>query len=285
MRILVTGARGMLGRTVVPRLLADGHQVIGIDVQDCDLRHSAAVAACFAAQKPELVIHGAAVTAVDDCEGKLQELSWAVNGQGSANVALACHRVGARLIAISTDYVFAGDGDRPYHEFDVPAPRTEYGRSKLAGELAVQRHCPDHSIVRIAWLYGAGGPSFVHTMRKVLADGAAAPAMVVDDQRGNPTSCAAVADLLAWLAVNRVPGIVHGTCAGETTWCGFAAEIARLWGLPRAVSPCTTAQYPRPAPRPANSRLDKLVLRSVGAPPMPTWEEALERFRREHPEG
>lgn len=279
MKILITGARGMLGRTLLRRFTA--HEVVGTDLPDLDLVDAAAVARLLAQVRPQAVIHGAAMTAVDACEGE-PDKAFAANAVGSANLARACHLVGARLLALSTDYVFAGDSPRPYHEWDAPAPRTVYGQSKLAGELAVAAHCPDHTLVRIAWLYGAGGPSFVHTM---LKHGAVAgePLRVVDDQIGNPTSTDAVADLLLRLLEQPVPGLVHGTCEGETSWYGFTREIFRLRGLSRGVVPCTTAEYPRPAPRPANSRLEKRALRLARLPAMPTWQETLQRFFTEHP--
>lgn len=281
MKILVTGANGMLGRTLLRRLRE--HQVTGTDRDTVDLIDSRAVETLFASLKPQVVIHGAAMTAVDACE-TAQDAAFAANGLASANVAAACARHGARLIAISTDYVFAGDLDRPYHEWDVTAPRTVYGQSKLAGEQAIAKHCPDHTIVRIAWLYGAGGPSFVHTMLKLGAQ-TGDPLKVVDDQLGNPTSTEAVAGLLLRLLDHPIPGIVHGTCEGETSWHGFTQAIFAARRLTRRVVPCTTAEFPRPAPRPANSRLDKRVLRLAGLPAMPDWRDDLAAFFQEFPDG
>ena len=281
MKILVTGARGMLGRTLLRRLTE--HQVSGTDLPDLDLTDAIAVEGLVKAQQPDAVIHCAAMTAVDACE-TARDQAFAVNALGSANLARACHLHGARLIAISTDYVFAGNLDRPYHEWDEATPRTIYGQSKLAGEQAIAQHCPDHTILRIAWLYGPGGPSFVHTMLK-LGQQDGDPLRVVDDQIGNPTSTDAVADLLLRILQKPIPGIVHGACEGEVSWCGFTREIFRLRGLRRGVAACTTSEYPRPAPRPANSRLEKRALRLAGFPLMPTWQETLARFFREHSHG
>lgn len=281
MKLLITGARGMLGRTL-ERRLAD-HELVLTDLPEVDLTNASAVDALVRAVRPQVVIHGAAMTAVDACETK-QDVAFAANAVGSANVAIAAHRVGARVIAISTDYVFSGDADRPYHEWDAPSPTTVYGQSKLAGELAIQRHCPDHTIVRIAWLYGAGGPSFVHTMLKLGAQ--TGPNLkVVDDQIGNPTSTDAVADLIITLLDRPLPGVVHGTCEGEATWCDFTRAIFARTGLTRGVDPCATSEYPRPAPRPANSRLEKRALRLAGLPSMPHWEATLDRFLAAHPAG
>lgn len=282
MRILITGAKGMLGRTLLRRWQGR-HELIATDREELDITDVRACTAMLAETRPDAVVHCAAHTQVDKCESE-RDLAYRLNGIGSANVAAACRRSGARLIAISTDYVFSGDLDRPYHEWDATGPRTVYGASKLAGEDAVRAHCPDHVIARIAWLYGAGGPSFVHTLTKVgRQDG---PALrVVDDQIGNPTSTDAVAGGLEHVLAAGINGTVHLTCSGEASWFAFTREIFRLRGITRAVDPCTTSEYPRPAPRPANSRLDKMALRLHGLPSMPDWRDALAAFTREFPDG
>lgn len=275
MRICITGGRGMLGRTLQKRLGPENELLIA-DLPDIDMLKPEAFGAALKAFRPDIVIHCAAMTRVDDCETK-RDLAYRLNETGSRNVAEAAKAVGARVIGISTDYVFAGNGGRPYREDDDPAPRTVYGASKLAGERAIASILPGaHTIVRIAWLYGPGGPSFVHTMLKLGAQ-SGAPLKVVNDQRGNPTSTLAVAGLLAWLLKHPLDGIVHGTCEGEATWYDFTKEIFRLRGLTRAVTPCTTAEYPRPAPRPADSRLEKVRLHEVGYR-MPDWKDALKTF-------
>lgn len=281
MRILISGGKGMLGRTL-QRRLAD-HELMIADLPEVDITRIASVTAALAAFRPQVVIHGAALTAVDRCESE-RDLAFAVNAIGSANVAIACQRAGARLIAISTDYVFPGDADRPYHEGDTPGPRTVYGQSKLAGEDAVRAHCPDHVILRIAWLYGAGGPSFVHAMLKLGATPGAA-AKVVDDQFGNPTSTDAVAMAIRQLLDAPIAGTVHATCEGDATWFAVAQTIWAAKGFTRALTPCTTAEFPRPAPRPANSRLEKRALRLHGLAAMPDWRDALTAFLKENPDG
>lgn len=276
MRILITGANGMLGRTLRRKFAA--HTLIPADRPDGDITDETTFDALVAREKPDVVIHCAAMTAVDDCETE-RDLAYRLNAQGSANVAAACNRHGVRLIAISTDYVFDGASARPYHEFDVATGgATVYGQSKFAGEELIRRHCPDHVICRISWLYGPGGPSFVHTMLK-LADGSRPELKVVDDQRGNPTSTLAVADALEHI-LNRpcLVGTFHLTCEGEASWYEFACEIFRQRGIAQKVTPCLTAEFPRPAPRPANSRLEKRMLRLCGLPPMPDWREALGEF-------
>ena len=204
-----------------------------------------------------------------------------VNGDLGAPVIEELNRQGVRLIAISTDYVFDGMLDRPYHEFDIASGgATVYGQSKFAGEEMIRHHCPNHVICRISWLYGAGGPSFVHTMMK-LADGTRPELKVVADQHGNPTSTLAVAGKLRSLLERpELVGTFHMTCEGEATWFEFAEEIFRLAGKQQKVIPCTTQEFPRPAPRPANSRLEKRMLRLAGLPPMPDWHDALAEFMR-----
>lgn len=276
MRVMVTGGRGMLARTLLMRLTT--HELVPVDVQEADITDAASVDALVAQVRPDAVIHCAALTQVDDCEAK-RELAFRVNADGAGNVASACQKYGARMIGISTDYVFAGDLDRPYRESDpAVGARTVYGQSKRAGEEQIFAACPEALVCRISWLYGPGGPSFVHTMLK-LADGTRPLLKVVDDQRGNPTSTFAVAEHLALLLERpEITGVVHLTCEGEATWFEFAQEIFRQYGITQAVAPCTTAEYPRPAPRPANSRLEKARLRELGLPPMPDWHDALREF-------
>ncbi len=279
MRILITGAKGMLGRTLMREL--NEFTLIPTDLPEGDITNAAQFDALLGQEKPDAVIHCAAMTAVDNCETNT-DLAYRLNAVGSGNVAAACHRRGVRLLAISTDYVFEGDADRPYHEFDRPnGGNTVYGQSKFAGEELIRRHCPNHVICRISWLYGKGGPSFVHAMLK-LADGTRPELKVVHDQHGNPTSTLAVARALKELLKRpELVGTFHLTCEGEATWYEFAREIFALNGIDQKVTPCTTDEFPRPAPRPANSRLEKRMLRLCGLPPMPDWHEALKEFFRQ----
>ena len=276
MKVLLTGGKGMLGRTLC-RELTD-FEVIPTDLPEGDITDPAAFDALLKEKRPDAVIHCAAMTAVDKCETEI-DLAYKLNAFGTANVASACCRNHIRLIAISTDYVFEGGSDRPYHEFDRPnGGNTVYGKSKFAGEEAVRTLCPDHVICRISWLYGPGGPSFVHAMMK-LADGTRPELKVVDDQHGNPTSTLAVARALRNILNRReLAGTFHMTCEGEATWFEFAEEIFRLNGIRQKVVPCRTDEFPRPAPRPANSRLEKRMLRLAGLPPMPHWKDALKEF-------
>ena len=276
MKVLLTGGRGMLGRTICEEL-AD-FEIVPTDLPEADITDENGIDTVLWEHRPDAVIHCAAMTAVDKCEEAV-DLAYRLNARGTANVASACDRQGIRLIAISTDYVFEGDGGRPYSEFDVATGgQTVYGKSKFAGEEQVRALCPDHVICRISWLYGKGGPSFVHAMMN-LADGTRPVLKVVADQHGNPTSAVAVARALRDILKRpNLCGTFHLTCEGEATWAEFAEEIFRLAGRKQAVQPCATDEFPRPAPRPKNSRLEKMALRLAGLPPMPHWKDALAAF-------
>ena len=279
MKIVITGGKGMLGRTLQKELAE--HEIVVADLPDWDITDDEGFLRKLMAAAPDVVIHCAAMTNVDACEAD-RDLAFKLNEEGSRNVALACSACGARLFAISTDYVFSGEPPREpwaWSETDIPRPRTVYGLSKFSGEQMVQMLNPDATVLRIAWLYGAGGPSFVHTMAKLGAE-AGAPLRVVNDQRGNPTSAKAVADVIRFLLTRPdVSGIVHATCEDQCTWYDFACEVKRLLGdrFPRAVEPCTTEEFPRPAPRPHNSALKKSVLNVLGYR-TPNWKKALADF-------
>ena len=276
MRIVITGGKGMLGRTL-QQVLKDNELIIA-DLPEWDITNSVGFNENLKNAHADAVIHCAAMTAVDKCETEV-DLAYRLNAVGSMNVASACYHNDVRLIAISTDYVFGGELDRPYHEFDIAGgAHTVYGTSKFAGEEMIRWHCPNHVICRISWLYGAGGPSFVHSMMN-LADGTRPVLKVVDDQHGNPTSTLAVArELEVILNHPELVGTFHMTCEGEATWAEFAREIFRLAGKKQEVQSCTTGEFLRPAPRPKNSRLEKRMLRLCGLPPMPDWHEALAEF-------
>ena len=267
----------MLARTLVC-VLGDEFEVVPTDLPEADITDEAALDVIIGLHAPDAVSHCAAMTAVDRCATE-RDLAFRLNARGTANVAALCNRRGIRLVAVSTDYVFDGDSDRPYSESErATGGRTVYGQSKFAGEEAVRTLCPNHVIVRISWLYGAGGPSFVHAMMS-LADGSHPSLKVVSDQRGNPTSATAVARKLK--DILKRPGLCgtfHLTCEGEATWAEFAEEIFRLAGREQKVQPCTTQEFPRSAPRPKNSCLEKMGLRLAGLPPMPGWKDALAEF-------
>lgn len=270
MRWLVTGAGGMLGRDVVSRLGAVGARVTALTRADLDVTCAPDVEQAVSGS--DVVVNCAAWTAVDDAEGRENE-AFAVNAVGAANVARAARRHSARVVHVSTDYVFSGTSSTPYAE-DAPLdPRSAYGRTKSAGEWAVRAEAPDHIIVRTAWLYGEHGGCFPRTI-------AAAASQrdhlgVVDDQCGQPTWTVDVADLLVRLVQTRVKaGTYHATAAGSTTWYGFAREVVTAAGMSAdKVRPITTEAFPRPAPRPAYSVLGHDALLRVGVAPIGDWKE------------
>jgi dTDP-4-dehydrorhamnose reductase len=276
----VTGAGGMLGQDMVTCLERDGETALALTRADLDITDQAAVTATVLGCRPEIVVNCAGWTAVDEAEAHEDE-AFGVNGHGARVVATACAASGARLIHISTDYVFPGDAGRPYAEHDRCGPRTAYGRTKLAGELAVAELLPGSGyIVRTAWLYGAHGPNFVRTMIGLERDREVVD--VVDDQHGQPTWTMDVAGQVIALARSGAPaGIYHATSSGETTWFGFAREIFRLLGADTArVRPVTSGAYPRPAPRPAYSVLGHDAWASAGIKPIPSWRLGLQQGLR-----
>jgi dTDP-4-dehydrorhamnose reductase len=279
-RWLVTGAGGMLGQDLVACLERGGEAVLALTRRDLDITDQAAVTAAVLGARPDIVVNCAAWTAVDEAEAHEDE-ALEVNGRGARLVAAACAKGGARLIHVSTDYVFAGDARRPYDEHDRCGPRTAYGRTKLAGERAVAEVLPGAGyILRTAWLYGAHGPSFVRTMIGLERGGRVVDA--VDDQRGQPTWAMDVAGQVIALARSGAPaGVYHATSSGETTWFGFAREIFRLLGADTArVRPVTSGAFPRPAPRPAYSVLGHDAWASAGLQPIPGWRLRLRQGLR-----
>jgi dTDP-4-dehydrorhamnose reductase len=274
---LVTGAGGMLGRDLVAALERTGESVTGLTRRDLDITDEAAARAAVADHRPDVVVNCAAWTAVDDAESQEHE-ALRVNGDGAANIAAACAQGGARLVHMSTDYVFRGDAARPYGENDAAGPCTAYGRTKLAGEEAVLRLLPGAAyIVRTAWLYGAHGPNFVRTMIRLERERPAVA--VVDDQHGQPTWTADVATQVIALVRSRAPaGTYHATSSGETTWFGLAREVFRLLGADEGrVTPVTSSEFPRPAPRPAYSVLGHDAWILAGIEPIPGWREGVRR--------
>jgi dTDP-4-dehydrorhamnose reductase len=276
-RWLVTGAGGMLGRELVAVLGHRGEAVTGLDRAGLDVTDAAAVAEALAAFRPDVVVNCAAWTGVDDAEAHERQ-ALAINGGGAANLAAACQAGRARLVQVSTDYVFAGTAQRPYAEDDIPAPRSAYGRTKLAGERAVLDGLPDAGyVVRTAWMYGAYWRSFARTMitlerRRPTVD-------VVDDQYGQPTWTADVAgQIIALIHSAASPGIYHATSSGQTTWFGLAREIFRLLGAdPARVRPVPATALSRPAPRPARSVLGHGAWTRSGVPPIGNWQPSLKR--------
>ncbi len=276
-RWLVTGAGGMLGRDVVASLERDGEITLALTRHDLDITDEAAVTAAVRGFCPDIVVNCAAWTAVDDAETH-EDKAFSVNGLGARLLAATCAAAGARMIHVSTDYVFGGDASRPYAERDTCRPRTAYGRGKLAGEQAVAELLPGSGfIVRTAWLYGAHGPNFVRTMLRLERDRETVD--VVDDQRGQPTWTVDVAGQIVALGRARAAaGVYHATSSGETTWFGLAREVFRLLGAdPARVRPVASSAYPRPAPRPSYSVLGHGAWAGAGIKPIPDWRPRLEQ--------
>ena len=274
-RWLVTGSGGMLGLDLQVTLAlagVDSDDVTALTREDLDI--TAADAVRDAVRGHDVVVNCAAYTAVDDAESH-EGQAFAVNALGAANVADACRSVGARLVHISTDYVFAGDADEPYAEDAALSPLSAYGRTKAAGEWAVQARYPQSWIVRTAWLYGAAGPNFVKTMAALAERHDTLD--VVDDQRGQPTWTMDVAQAILRIVEESAPfGVWHATSQGDTTKYGLTREIFRQLGLdPERVRPTTSDAFPLPAPRPAYSVLGHDAWRMARLAPLPRWETSL----------
>jgi dTDP-4-dehydrorhamnose reductase len=283
LRVALTGASGMLGTEVRRAAAARGVDLVAWDRSSFDVTAEDAVRRNVVAARPDLVIHAAAWTDVDGCEGDPAR-AMRENGEGAANVAEACAESGARMILVSTDYVFPGDRPEPWREADAPAPLSAYGRSKLAGERAVAKILGGRgAIARTAWVYADHGKNFLLTMIRLGRE--RDEVRVVDDQRGSPTFAADLANALLDLAAREVGGVYHVTNSGSVTWCGFARAIFERAGLPVKVTPVTTAEFPRPAPRPANSVLAETRFAGEGIPAMAPWDDALQRCLSRLPSG
>jgi dTDP-4-dehydrorhamnose reductase len=283
MRLIVTGNQGQVARSLFERASARGIEVELVGRPDLDLTDSRGIFEGLSGRKADVVVNAAAYTAVDRAETE-EDLATRVNGTGAGLVAEAARKMGVPVIQISTDYVFDGALDRPYREEDAPAPINAYGRSKLAGERAVVAANPEHVILRTAWVYSPFGANFVKTMLRLGAS--RSEVGVVADQLGAPTSALDIADAVISVARritasrNRagLTGVFHMTGGGEATWAEFADAIfaqAARGGELVAVRPLTTAEYPTPARRPANSRLDPSRLRDVYGVELPPWRESL----------
>jgi dTDP-4-dehydrorhamnose reductase len=275
-RVLITGAGGQLGQDLVRAFESDGaHDVHGFAHADLDVADGAQVRGALTSVRPDAVVHAAAWTAVDACEGD-PDRAYQVNALGTRHVADAATRVGARVCYVSTDYVFDGTKPDPYVEWDSPCPVSVYGRSKLGGELEV---AAGSTVVRTSWVCGAGGANMVKTILRLA--GEHDRLSFVDDQRGHPTFTADLATMILRLVTDEMPGVYHVTNQGAVSWFEFARAVLAAAGLdPARVDPVTTAelQPARPAPRPANSVLDNAALRLAGVDLLPDFHEALDRL-------
>lgn len=283
-KILVIGSNGMLGTDFVSCAKGAGHDVIAVDYPDIDIRDESSTMSVVDNAAPNIIVNCAAYTAVDKCETDV-EAAFAVNGYACKNLVAAAKKNKSLLIHISTDYVFDGEGKNPYTENDAANPKSIYGKSKFEGEQIILNEYADNSMIfRIAWLYGAHGKNFVGTILK-LAENATAdkPLKVVNDQTGSPTWTVNVCEQIL-LAIEKfyddkkLRGIIHATSEGFCTWFDFAKMILGCANINKEIMPCTTNEFPRPAPRPKYGVLDNVKLKSYNINIMPKWDDALREY-------
>jgi dTDP-4-dehydrorhamnose reductase len=286
MKILIIGCNGQLGRDMMRAGSNRNFDTHGVDFPAVDITNAQSVRDAVSQARPDVIINCAAYTAVDACE-KDVEKAYAINSDGVRHLAIAAKQVGAQCVHISTDYVFDGTKKGPYVETDATNPLSVYGKSKLAGEQELIKTYDRHFIVRIAWLYGTRGNNFLKTIRSLAEKRMATkePLKVVNDQVGTPTYTMHVCNQILSLINTDHFGLFHSTNEGQCSWFDFAQAIVKAYGLPVDVTPCTTAEFPRPAPRPANSVLENERLKKLGLNIMPQWETGLEEYMEEEKRG
>ena len=279
MKVLVTGKTGQLGHDVLLELKKRGHEAVGTGSADMDITDEQAVRRVLLSERPGAVIHCAAYTAVDEAEDK-EAVCRSVNVDETANIARACREIGSRMLYLSTEYVFSGEGTQPWEPDDTAEPLNVYGRTKYEGELEVRRYLERYFIVRISWIYGVNGKNFVKTMRRLGKERGAVN--VVDDQIGSPTYTRDLAVLLVDMIESEKYGVYHASNEGVCSWYEFAREIFKESGMENvAVTPVPTEAFPVKAVRPKNSRMSKEKLTANGFSRLPSWQDALRRFIRE----
>ena len=278
MKILVTGVKGQLGYDVMNVLRQRQIDCLGADLEDFDITDEAATTAFIINYRPDAVIHCSAYTAVDRAEEDAVRCEQ-VNVEGTRHIAAACREIGAKMLYLSTDYVFPGTGEDFYEVDDPTGPLSVYGKTKLGGELAVKSLLERYFIVRIAWVFGKNGNNFVKTMLRLGQQ--RDQVNVVCDQVGSPTYTADLAPLLCDMVQTEQYGTYHATNEGICSWAEFAAEIFRLSGSQTTVNPIPSSEYPAKAARPCNSRLSKKSLDLAGFSRLPSWQDALARYLRE----
>ena len=280
MRVLVTGVKGQLGYDVVNEMLKRGIEPVGVDVEEMDITDKAACDKVITEANVDAVIHCAAYTAVDAAEDNV-EICMKVNAEGTRNIAEVCKKLDIKMMYISTDYVFDGQGERPWEPDDERHPLNVYGESKYKGELAVEELVEKFFTVRIAWVFGVNGKNFIKTMLRIGKERGAAS--VVCDQIGSPTYTYDLARLLVDMIQTDKYGRYHATNEGLCSWYEFACEIFRAAGMDEVkVTPVTTAEYPAAkAKRPMNSRISKEKLSDNGFERLPEWQDAVARYLKE----
>ena len=275
MKVFVTGVKGQLGFDVVNELNKRGHEAVGVDIDEMDITDKESVNRVIKATAPDAVIHCAAYTAVDAAEDN-EELCRNVNAKGTEYIAEVCRELDIKMMYISTDYVFNGQGTRPWEPDDERAPLNIYGQTKYEGELAIEENLTKYFTVRIAWVFGVNGKNFIKTMLNL---GKTHDKLtVVADQTGSPTYTYDLARLLVDMIETEKYGRYHATNEGECTWYEFACEIFRQAGMDVKVEPVGSDQYPAKAKRPANSRMNKEKLEENDFLPLPSWQDALKRY-------
>ncbi|WP_246120504.1 dTDP-4-dehydrorhamnose reductase [Cohnella terricola] len=274
---MVTGAGGQLGEEIV-RLKGTPYEIIGLDRLQLDVTDAAQCMNAVASIKPDIILHAAAYTAVDQAESE-PEAAWMVNVAGTSNMAKSAEAVGAKFCYISTDYVFNGNGREPYREDDLTEPQTVYGKTKLEGEQAAVQYSSKSFIVRTSWVYGKYGNNFVKTMLKLASERSSVS--VVHDQIGSPTYTYDLGRFLIELVQTEAYGIYHASNAGKCTWYEFAQAIFEENQLSMKVEACTTEDFPRPAPRPLYSVMDHSAIRQNGFTDLRPWREGLQAFLKE----
>ena len=279
MKVLVTGVKGQLGYDVVKECEKRGIEAIGVDVEEMDITDAAACERVITEAKAEAVNHCAAYTAVDAAEDN-EDLCRKVNAEGTRNIAEVCRKLDIKMMYFSTDYVFNGQGERPWEPDDPREPLNVYGQTKYEGELAVQELLEKYFIVRIAWVFGVNGKNFIKTMLRLGKERGAVS--VVDDQIGSPTYTYDLARLVVDMIQTDRYGIYHATNEGLCSWYEFACQIFKAAGMNQVkVTPVDSTAFPAKAKRPHNSRMDKSKLAENGFEPLPSWEDALERYLKE----
>lgn len=278
MRVFVTGVKGQLGYDVMNELEKQGLEGIGVDIDEMDITDADQVNKVIKEAAPDAVIHCAAYTAVDAAEDN-EEICRKVNAQGTENIAKVCEELDIKMMYISTDYVFNGQGKRPWEPDDKREPLNVYGQTKYEGELAIEEHVKKFFTVRIAWVFGVNGKNFIKTMLNL---GKTHDHLtVVNDQTGSPTYTYDLARLLVDMIQTDKYGRYHATNEGLCTWYEFACEIFKQAGMNVSVAPVSSDEYPAKAKRPSNSRMDKSKLTANGFTPLPTWQDALSRYLKE----
>ena len=275
MRVLVTGVKGQLGYDVMNELAKRGYEGVGVDVDEMDITDARKVDEVITKAQVDKVVHCAAYTAVDAAEDNV-ELCRRVNAEGTENIAKVCKRLDLPMVYLSTDYVFDGEGERPWEPDDERDPLNVYGQTKYEGELAVERNLDKYFIVRIAWVFGVNGKNFIKTMLNLAQNHDTIT--VVDDQVGSPTYTYDLARLLVDMIETEKYGRYHATNEGLCTWYEFAKELFRQAGVDVKVVPVTSEQFQAKARRPHNSRMNKDKLEAMGFQRLPSWQDALSRY-------